>query len=175
MSVLSTACARSLLICVCACVKPFQPGEHLVESSAKLTLLDRVLKLLQRRQHRALIFSQSTRVLDIIQDYLAMRGTHMRDSFALLHRLMLHGAGFAYERIDGSVRSEERYAAMQKFRSAGGAFVFLLSTRAGGVGINLVEADTVSRPVVWHAGCNCADVPLPRDDDHQGCVAHCDG
>jgi SNF2 family DNA or RNA helicase len=51
--------------------------------------------------------------------------------------------GFAYERLDGSVRGEERYAAINAFSSDANTFAFLLSTRAGGVGLNLVAADTV--------------------------------
>ena len=65
-----------------------------------------------------------TRMLDILQDYL-------------------HSRGFAYERLDGSVRGEERYIAVQKFNQESDTFVFLLSTRAGGQGLNLVSADTV--------------------------------
>ena len=97
----------------------------------------RLLVKLKAGGHRVLLFSQSTRMLDILQDFLAYRG-------------------MSYERLDGSVRSEERWTAVQHFqrsaslsRSAslnstdGGAFVFLLSTRAGGMGLNLVSADVV--------------------------------
>lgn len=63
--------------------------------------------------------------------------------------------GYTYDRLDGSVRAEERFAAVRSFSAAaassgggtppsGGPFVFLLTTRAGGVGLNLVAADTVS-------------------------------
>lgn len=71
---------------------------------------------------------------------------------------------YSYERLDGSIRAEERFAAIRSFsrQSAGGglnsesdqnsAFVFMISTRAGGVGLNLVAADTVSvlkvRPII---------------------------
>lgn len=58
---------------------------------------------------------------------------------------------YSYERLDGSIRAEERFAAIRNFSApsaseAGGtdAFVFMISTRAGGVGLNLVAADTVS-------------------------------
>jgi hypothetical protein len=55
----------------------------------------------------------------------------------------LHLRGYAYERLDGSVRGEERHLAVQAFTTDATAFVFLLSTRAGGVGLNLTAADTV--------------------------------
>ena len=66
-----------------------------------------------------------THMLDVIQDYLAYRH-------------------YSYERLDGSVRGDERYLAVKNFASeTNGAFIFLLSTRAGGVGLNLTAADTV--------------------------------
>lgn len=65
-----------------------------------------------------------TRMLDILQDYL-------------------HYKGYAYERLDGSVRGEERFIAIKNFNEVEDTFVFLLSTRAGGLGINLVSADVV--------------------------------
>uniref|UniRef100_A0A3B3D6C5 Chromodomain helicase DNA binding protein 1-like n=1 Tax=Oryzias melastigma TaxID=30732 RepID=A0A3B3D6C5_ORYME len=73
--------------------------------------------------HRVLLFSQMTRMLDILQDYMEYRG-------------------YSYERLDGSVRGEERNLAVKNF-STKDIFVFLLSTKAGGVGINLTAADTV--------------------------------
>ena len=51
--------------------------------------------------------------------------------------------GYSYERLDGSVRGEERFAAINNFNASDSTFIFLLSTRAGGVGLNLVAADTV--------------------------------
>eukprot|EP01116_Phalansterium_solitarium_P016635 TRINITY_DN3900_c0_g1_i1.p1 TRINITY_DN3900_c0_g1~~TRINITY_DN3900_c0_g1_i1.p1 ORF type:complete len:679 (+),score=221.65 TRINITY_DN3900_c0_g1_i1:146-2182(+) len=100
-------------------------GEHLVENSGKLHLLDAVLRKLKADGHRVLIFSQMTRMLDILQDYLQYRN-------------------YTYERLDGSVRGEERFLAVKNFSSQGAeTFVFLLSTRAGGQGLNLTAADTV--------------------------------
>eukprot|EP00741_Cyanophora_paradoxa_P015125 tig00020848_g14596.t1 len=104
--------------------EPFEEGEHLVEASGKLLALDRLLPALKAGRHRVLLFSQLTRMLDVLQDYLSYRG-------------------HSYLRLDGSVRGEERYAAVQKFRQDEETFCFLLSTRAGGLGLNLVEADTV--------------------------------
>ncbi|CAN0329422.1 unnamed protein product [Lampetra fluviatilis] len=103
--------------------EPFVEGEHLVSASGKLLALDRILALLRREGHRALIFSQMTRMLDILQDFLEFRG-------------------YSYERLDGSVRGEERHLAIKSFGQKD-IFVFLLSTRAGGVGLNLTAADTV--------------------------------
>ncbi|XP_051561906.1 chromodomain-helicase-DNA-binding protein 1-like [Myxocyprinus asiaticus] len=103
--------------------EPFEMGEHLVEASGKLALLDTMLAYLQEGGHRVLLFSQMTRMLDILQDYLEYRG-------------------YSYERLDGSVRGEERNLAIKNF-STKDVFIFLLSTKAGGVGMNLTAADTV--------------------------------
>ncbi|XP_026202181.1 chromodomain-helicase-DNA-binding protein 1-like [Anabas testudineus] len=103
--------------------EPFEIGEHLIEASGKLCLLDNMLTYLHEGGHRVLLFSQMTRMLDILQDYMEYRG-------------------FSYERLDGSVRGEERNLAVKNFSSKD-IFVFLLSTKAGGVGINLTAADTV--------------------------------
>ena len=54
--------------------EPFELGEHLVEASGKLLLIDQLLQYLLPRQHKVLLFSQMTRMLDIIQDYLGYRG-----------------------------------------------------------------------------------------------------
>ncbi|KAL5006528.1 hypothetical protein ScPMuIL_015334 [Solemya velum] len=104
--------------------EPFLLGEHLVEASDKLILIDRLLKHMKSTGHKVLLFSQMTHMLDIIQDYLGYRG-------------------YSYERLDGSVRGEERFLAVQNFNENEETFAFLLSTRAGGQGLNLVAADTV--------------------------------
>uniref|UniRef100_A0A7N8WZ55 Chromodomain helicase DNA binding protein 1-like n=1 Tax=Mastacembelus armatus TaxID=205130 RepID=A0A7N8WZ55_9TELE len=103
--------------------EPFEMGEHLIEASGKLCLLDSMLMYLHKGSHRILLFSQMTRMLDIVQDYMEYRG-------------------YSYERLDGSVRGEERNLAVKNFSSKD-IFVFLLSTKAGGVGMNLTAADTV--------------------------------
>ncbi|XP_049847848.1 chromodomain-helicase-DNA-binding protein 8-like [Schistocerca gregaria] len=100
-------------------------NESLIESSGKLVLIDKLLPRLKSEGHKILIFSQMVRVLDILEDYLKYRG----------HK---------YERIDGTVRGNDRQAAIDRFSRPGSdIFVFLLCTRAGGVGINLTAADTV--------------------------------
>ncbi|KAL4324974.1 hypothetical protein GQ457_11G000670 [Hibiscus cannabinus] len=116
--------------------EPYEEGEHLVQASGKLMVLDQLLQKLYDSGHRVLLFAQMTHTLDILQDFLELRK-------------------YSYERLDGSIRAEERFAAIRSFskRSAegslnsesdqNGAFVFLISTRAGGVGLNLVAADTV--------------------------------
>ncbi|XP_061494773.1 chromodomain-helicase-DNA-binding protein 1-like [Rhineura floridana] len=103
--------------------EPFVIGDHLIEASGKLSLLDKLLSFLYAGGHRVLLFSQMTHMLDILQDYMDYRG-------------------YSYERLDGSIRGEERHLAVKNFGQQP-IFVFLLSTRAGGVGMNLTAADTV--------------------------------
>lgn len=108
----------------------------LVRGSGKFALLDRMLGYLHRKKHQVLIFSQMTALLNVIEDYLLWRQWN-------------------YCRIDGSTNIDERQRQMDKFNAEktsgeGGTrndnddrtFVFLLSTRAGGLGINLATADT---------------------------------
>ena len=88
-------------------------------------LLDKLLEHLKATGHRVLIFSQMVRLLDILADYLKFRG-------------------YAFQRLDGSTNNEARKKAIERFNAPGSSdFVFLLSTRAGGLGINLDTADTV--------------------------------
>ncbi|GFP56218.1 chromatin remodeling factor mit1 [Trichoderma asperellum] len=98
---------------------------NLVEASAKLLLLEIMLPKLKERGHRVLIFSQFLQQLDIIEDFL-------------------NGLGYGYRRLDGSISSLEKQRRIDAFNEPGSElFAFLLSTRAGGVGINLATADTV--------------------------------
>ena len=100
-------------------------GEHLVENCGKLVVLDKLLKRLRERGHRVLLFTQMTRILDIMEDYLVMRR-------------------FPYCRIDGNTCYEDREERIDKFNAPDSEkFLFLLSTRAGGLGINLQTADIV--------------------------------
>jgi len=104
---------------------PFVTGDHLVDASGKMVLLDRLLPKLQARGSRVLIFSQMTRLLDILEDYCLLRG-------------------YRYCRIDGNTSGEDREAMIDAYNADNSdRFVFLLSTRAGGLGINLYTADTV--------------------------------
>ncbi len=99
--------------------------DKLVAVSGKLVLLDKLLAKLKAQGHRVLIFSQMVKALNILEDFL-------------------RGRGYIYERIDGGIRGNERQAAIDRFsKKDSTGFVFLLCTRAGGVGINLTAADTV--------------------------------
>ncbi|XP_020589471.1 probable chromatin-remodeling complex ATPase chain isoform X1 [Phalaenopsis equestris] len=104
---------------------PYTTGEHLITNAGKMVLLDKLLPKLKERDSRVLIFSQMTRLLDILEDYLIFRG-------------------YKYCRIDGNTGGEERDVSIEAFNRPGSEkFVFLLSTRAGGLGINLATADVV--------------------------------
>ncbi|XP_029683668.1 chromodomain-helicase-DNA-binding protein 1-like [Takifugu rubripes] len=103
--------------------EPFEMGEHLIEASGKLSLLNNILSVLHKKGHRVLLFSQMTRMLDIVEDYMEYKD-------------------YSYERLDGSIRGEDRDQAVKNF-SNNDIFAFLLSTKAGGVGLNLTAADTV--------------------------------
>lgn len=97
----------------------------MVQASGKMVLIDKLLAKLHADGHKVLIFSQMTRCLDILEDFV-------------------NSKEYNYERIDGSVRGELRQAAIDRFsKPDSDRFVFLLCTRAGGVGINLTVADTV--------------------------------
>ncbi|KAF5767792.1 putative DNA helicase chromatin remodeling SNF2 family [Helianthus annuus] len=99
--------------------------ERIILSSGKLVILDKLLDRLHETNHRVLIFSQMVRMLDILAEYLSIKG-------------------FKYQRLDGSTKAEVRHQAMDHFNAPGSDdFCFLLSTRAGGLGINLATADTV--------------------------------
>ncbi|CDK24262.1 unnamed protein product [Kuraishia capsulata CBS 1993] len=97
----------------------------MIMSSGKMVLLDKLLTRLRKDGHRVLIFSQMVRMLDILGDYLSIKG-------------------YNFQRLDGTIPSAQRRVAIDHFNADGSQdFVFLLSTRAGGLGINLMTADTV--------------------------------
>ncbi|KAH9113785.1 hypothetical protein AeMF1_012062 [Aphanomyces euteiches] len=100
-------------------------GEHVVENCGKMILMDKLLKRLKERGSRVLIFSQMTRVLDIMEDFCRMRS-------------------YDYCRIDGNTSYDERESSIEEYNAPNSSkFIFLLSTRAGGLGINLYTADIV--------------------------------
>lgn len=104
---------------------PYTTDEHLVDNSGKMVILDKILTRMQKQGSRVLIFSQMSRVLDILEDYCVFRD-------------------YNYCRIDGTTAHEDRIAAIDDYNKPGSdKFVFLLTTRAGGLGINLTSADIV--------------------------------
>uniref|UniRef100_A0A8D3BLW6 DNA helicase n=1 Tax=Scophthalmus maximus TaxID=52904 RepID=A0A8D3BLW6_SCOMX len=127
---LKKCCNHPYLFPVAAVEAPVLPngsydGNQLVKSSGKLTLLQKMLKKLKDEGHRVLIFSQMTKMLDLLEDFLEFEG-------------------YKYERIDGGITGGLRQEAIDRFNAPGAQqFCFLLSTRAGGLGINLASADTV--------------------------------
>ncbi|KAF4567505.1 hypothetical protein EYR40_006508 [Pleurotus pulmonarius] len=104
---------------------PYTTDEHLIENSGKMVILDKLLKSMKAKGSRVLIFSQMSRVLDILEDYCLFRG-------------------YKYCRIDGGTAHDDRIAAIDEYNKPGSEkFIFLLTTRAGGLGINLTTADIV--------------------------------
>eukprot|EP01028_Stygiella_incarcerata_P005798 TRINITY_DN24069_c0_g1_i3.p1 TRINITY_DN24069_c0_g1~~TRINITY_DN24069_c0_g1_i3.p1 ORF type:complete len:1230 (-),score=366.03 TRINITY_DN24069_c0_g1_i3:357-3707(-) len=97
---------------------------RLVADSGKMQELDRLLRELKAGGHRVLIFSQMTRMLDILEDYVLAKK-------------------YKCFRLDGSTPVELRRDMVHDFQTSKETFIFLLSTRAGGLGINLTAADTV--------------------------------
>jgi chromodomain-helicase-DNA-binding protein 1 len=113
----------------------------IVMNSGKMVLLDKLLARLKQDGHRVLVFSQMVRMLDILSDYLALRG-------------------YQHQRLDGMVSSDARKKSIAHFNAPGSPdFAFLLSTRAGGLGINLETADTVIIFDVSRISC----LDRPRD------------
>ncbi|KAI9448032.1 SNF2 family N-terminal domain-containing protein [Lactarius indigo] len=104
---------------------PYTTDEHLIQNSGKMVILDKLLKSMKEKGSRVLIFSQMSRMLDILEDYCLFRG-------------------YKYCRIDGGTAHEDRIAAIDEYNKPGSEkFIFLLTTRAGGLGINLTTADIV--------------------------------
>uniref|UniRef100_A0A672T3E0 Chromodomain-helicase-DNA-binding protein 4-like n=1 Tax=Sinocyclocheilus grahami TaxID=75366 RepID=A0A672T3E0_SINGR len=117
-------------------------GSALTKSSGKLLLLHKMLRKLKEGGHRVLIFSQVNEHL-FIRIHLPLRQMNMTKMLDLLEDF-LENEGYKYERIDGSITGGMRQEAIDRFNAPGAPqFAFLLSTRAGGLGINLATADTV--------------------------------
>jgi DNA helicase INO80 len=98
--------------------------ETLVSDAGKLFVLDGLLSRLKSEGHRVLIYSQMTRMIDLLEEFM-------------------HHRKHTYIRLDGSSKIHERRDMVNDFQQKTDIFVFLLSTRAGGLGINLTAADTV--------------------------------
>ncbi|KAH9884642.1 SNF2 family DNA-dependent ATPase [Cubamyces lactineus] len=104
---------------------PYTTDEHLIENSGKMVILDKLLKNMKAKGSRVLIFSQMSRMLDILEDYCLFRG-------------------YKYCRIDGGTAHDDRIVAIDEYNKPDSdKFIFLLTTRAGGLGINLTTADIV--------------------------------
>lgn len=104
---------------------PYTTDTHLVENSGKMCLLDKLLPRLKEQDSRVLVFSQMTRMLDILEDYCLWRS-------------------YKYCRLDGQTSHEDRERAIEEYNKPDSdKFLFMLSTRAGGLGINLATADVV--------------------------------
>jgi chromodomain-helicase-DNA-binding protein 4 len=98
---------------------------NLVDASSKFQLLEIMLPKLKERGHRVLLFSQFLNQLDLVEDFL-------------------NGLGLTFQRLDGTISTLEKQKRIDAFNAPDSSlFAFLLSTRAGGVGINLATADTV--------------------------------
>lgn len=120
-------------------------NEYVVRSCGKLWVLDRVLIKLHKAGHRVLLFSTMTKLLDILEDYLQWRHLH-------------------YRRIDGTTSLDDRESAIHDFNKPGSeCFLFLLSIRAAGRGLNLQSADTV---VIYDPD------PNPKNEEQAVARAH---
>ena len=98
--------------------------DKLVGASGKMQLVHELLPVLKQQGHKVLVFSQMTRMLDLLESYIALMG-------------------YRFSRIDGTMSQPERQQQIEAFNTDPDVFLFLLSTRAGGQGINLAAADTV--------------------------------
>ncbi|CAE6385985.1 unnamed protein product [Rhizoctonia solani] len=106
-------------------LSPEETHKQLIDASAKFRLLKIMLPQLKKRGHRVLLFSQFKIVLDIIEDFLNMEG----------YKLL---------RLDGDTKSSLRQKEIDEYNKPGSEyFIYILTTRAGGVGVNLWSADTV--------------------------------
>ena len=107
------------------------PETRLIQyDCGKLQVLAKLLRELQSGGHRALIFTQMTKVLDVLESFLNYHG-------------------YTYLRLDGSTKVEQRQVLMERFNANAKYFVFILSTRSGGVGINLTGAGKVTLVKNW--------------------------
>nr|KAJ3419813.1 hypothetical protein HK105_006470 [Polyrhizophydium stewartii] len=104
---------------------PYTTDQHIIDNAGKMVLLDKLLQRLKAQGSRVLLFSQMSRLLDILEDYCVWRG-------------------YEYCRLDGQTAHDERVTSIDEFNKPDSTkFIFLLTTRAGGLGINLATADTV--------------------------------
>ncbi len=105
-------------------IEHYSLGNHQICDSGKFAKLDEILPDMKERGDRVLMFSQFTMVMDVMEQYLRVRG----------HK---------YLRLDGSTPVQERQHMIDQFNRDDSIFIFILSTKAGGLGINLTAANTV--------------------------------
>ncbi len=117
----------------------------MIQSSAKLATLDRLLLRLRHQGSRVLVFSQWTETLDVLQEYVSFR---------------FGGLGKVFLRLDGQTNSIVREIDVRKFNRDMSVFLYLISTKAGGMGINLATADSV----VLFDSCWNPQVDLQAED-----------
>lgn len=106
------------------CLVQLPSPENLVSDSGKLAALDTLLERLKREGHRVLVYFQMTRMMNLMEDYCRYRR-------------------HSYIRLDGSTKISDRRDLVHDWQTDASLFIFILSTRAGGLGINLTAADTV--------------------------------
>jgi len=123
----------------------YKSDESMVDICGKLKVLDQMLKELRGRGHKVLLFSQMTRMLDILGDYLNFRG-------------------YRFSRLDGSMNFVDRQDNIDQFSNDPDVSIFLLSTRAGGLGINLTAADTV---IIYDSDWNPQQDLQAQDRSHR--------
>lgn len=99
-------------------------NENIVEASGKMMVLDAMLPLLKEKGHKVLIFSTLVMTLDFIEEFCILRG-------------------HSFRRLDGGHSLDQRAVEIEEFNNDPTVFAFLISTRAGGLGLNLIGADTV--------------------------------
>lgn len=109
---------------VSAMVTQFPDPRLIQYDCGKLQTLDKLLRKLKTDSHRVLIFTQMTKMLDVLEAFLNFHG-HI------------------YLRLDGTTKVDQRQMLMERFNGDKRIFVFILSTRSGGIGVNLTGADTV--------------------------------
>ena len=112
------------MLTIFQCIEHLSLGNHIIAESGKFRLLDDMLPMMQSNGDRVLIFSQFTMMMDVMEKFLKIRG----------HR---------YLRLDGQTPVQERQYLIDEFNNDPEIFIFILSTRAGGLGINLTAANTV--------------------------------
>merc|ERR1712098_188400 len=106
------------------CIEHYSLGNHLICESGKFQMLDDMLPQMHANGDRILIFTQFVIVLDILEQYLRIRG-------------------HTYLRLDGSTPVTDRQVMIDQYNTDSSIFIFILSTKAGGLGINLTAANTV--------------------------------